>query len=84
MGKVKKKLFIKRLKKGALSRQLGIAKKDDIPMTLLRMIVIAKIGEVIRNPTKLGRRRLPITRLLIRRAVLAITLKKLAAARRKK
>ena len=64
------------LKHGALSRQLGIRISDDIPMKLLNAIRSAKIGETVSNPTKVGKRTFKVTRLLKRRAVLAITLKK--------
>ncbi len=80
--KVKKFIQRSNLKKGALSKQLDILEKDDIPMTLLRAIVIARIGMKLRNPTKSGKRMIPITRLLIRRALFAIVLKKLAMKRR--
>jgi hypothetical protein len=81
----RKKKFIQKinLKKGALSRQLGIPEKMDIPMTLLRTIVRAKAGDTITNPTRIGRRRIKVTRLLERRAIFAIMLKKLAMKRRK-
>ena len=66
---------LKKGKKGALSRQLGIPEKDNIPFTLLNKIIKAKPGQTITNPTKMGRRRIPVTRLLERRAILARTLK---------
>ncbi len=70
--------FIQRikLKKGALSRQLGIPIKDDIPMSLLNKIISAKAGDTIRNPTKTGKRRIKVTRLVERRAIFARTLKR--------
>lgn len=76
---VRKSRFIQKahLKKGALSRQLGIAEKKDIPMTLLNKIVRAKAGDTITNPTRTGKRRIHVTRLLERRAILARTLKRL-------
>ncbi len=64
-------------KRGSLSRQLRIPEKENIPYTLLEKIVKAKIGSTIENPTKKGRRRYTVTRLLKRRAVLALTLKRL-------
>jgi len=66
---------------GALSRQLGIPIDEDIPITLLRKIKSAEIGDVIRNPTKTGKRRITVTNKLKKRAVLALTLREL---RRKK
>ena len=46
-------------------------------MSLLNKIVSAKAGETIRNPTKTGKRRIKVTRLLERRAILARTLKRM-------
>ena len=66
-----------KVKKGALSRQLHIPEKEDIPMGLLNKIVSAKAGETIRNPTKAGKRRIKVTRLLERRAILARNLKRM-------
>jgi hypothetical protein len=79
-----KKKFIKKIgiKKGALSRQLGIPIKENIPVTLLNKIISAKAGQIIKNPTKTGKRRIKVTRKLERRAILAKTLKGLP--RRKK
>lgn len=75
-GKPKK--FIKKIgiKKGALSRQLKIPQKDNIPKTLLDKIIEAKAGDTIRNPTKSGRRIIKVTRKLERRAILARNLKR--------
>ena len=69
---------------GALSRQLGIPIKDNIPKTLLEKIAKTPIGKTIRNPTKKGKRRIKVTRKLKRRAVLALTLKRLARRKRRK
>jgi len=64
-------------KPGALSRQLGIPIKKNIPISLLKKIRNAKIGSTITNPTKTGKRRIKVTRLLKKRAALALTLKRL-------
>lgn len=64
-----------KIKKGTLSRQLDIPIEKDIPITLLRAIRDADIGDAIKNPTKMGKQKIKVTRLLKRRAVLAITLK---------
>jgi len=69
---------------GALSRQLGIPVRDNIPKTLLEKIAKTPIGKTIRNPTKKGKRRIKVTRKLKRRAVLALTLKRLARRKRRK
>lgn len=75
----KQKKFLKKIgiKKGALSKQLGIPEKDNIPMTLLNKIIAAKAGDTIKNPTMSGHRRIKVTRLLERRAILARNLKNL-------
>ena len=69
---------------GALSRQLGIPIKDNIPKTLLEKIAKTPIGKTIRNPTKKGKRRIKVTRKLKKRAVLALTLKRLAEKKRRR
>ena len=69
---------------GALSKQLGIPIKDNIPKTLLEKIAKTPIGKTIRNPTKKGKRRIKVTRKLKRRAVLALTLKRLARRKKKR
>ena len=65
------------IKKGALSKQLDIPIAKDIPMRLLDKIVRAKAGETITNPSKLGKRRIKVTHLLERRAILARNLKRM-------
>ena len=74
----RKKLWIQsalRGKGGELSRQLEIPVEDNIPFTLLRKIRDTKIGDIVVNPTKTGKKQIRVTRLLKRRAVLALTLK---------
>ncbi len=73
----KKNLWIQsaKLKKGTLSRQLGIPIEENIPVTLLKRIRDSDIGEVVRNPTKKGKKQFRVTKLLKRRSVLALTLK---------
>lgn len=74
----RKKFWIQSVLKGKggeLSRQLEIPVEDNIPFTLLQKIRDTKIGDIITNPTKTGKRRIKVTRLLKRRAVLALTLK---------
>ncbi len=76
MGKRK---FIQNIgiKKGALSKQLNIPERANIPMTLLNKIIAARPGDIIRNPTQTGKRKIKVTRLLERRAILARNLKNL-------
>lgn len=74
------KKFIKKIKikKGALSKQLNIPEKNKIPFSLLNKIISAKAGDTITNPTKMGKRRIKVTRLLERRAILARNLKRIS------
>jgi len=66
------------IKKGMLSRQLGIPEEENIPKTLLDEIIKAKVGDKIKNPTKIGKKSIKVTRLLERRAIMARTLKKIS------
>lgn len=75
MGDSSKFIQKSKIKKGALSKQLGIPEKKDIPRTLLNKIIKAKKGEVIKNPTKSGKKDIRVTPLLKKRSVLARTLK---------
>ena len=63
------------LKKGALSRQLGIKESNNIPLMLLDKIIKAKAGQSIKNPTKKGKAVIKVTRLLERRAIFAKNMK---------
>lgn len=45
MGKKKKSSPFDNIKKGALSKQLGIPEKEDIPKALLRKLKAMKVGE---------------------------------------
>jgi len=64
-----------RLKKGVFHKQLGISKDKKIPMKLLDKIISATAGQTITNPTKVGRKRIFVTRQIERRAILARNLK---------
>lgn len=70
-----------KLKKGTLSRQLDIPIEKNIPITLLNKIIQAKAGDTITNPTKMGKRRIKVTRLLERRAIMARNLKAISKRR---
>ncbi len=72
---------IRKGRKGALSRQLGIPEKDNIPIALLRAIKHADIGETVDNPTVKGKKWIKITRLLKHRGNLALTLKGMRKSR---
>ena len=65
------------MKKGVLHKQLGISEDDKIPISLLSRIISAEPGETIINPTSLGKKKIKITRVLERRAILARNLKRI-------
>lgn len=65
------------MKKGALSRQLGIAEEDDIPLHVLIRIKEAKIGETVYYDYGPATKHIKVTRLLKRRANLALNLKRI-------
>ena len=65
-----------RIKAGALSTQLGIPEKENIPITLLEKIKKAEIGSTIKNPTKSGKQEIKVTKKLKKRAMLALTMKR--------
>lgn len=69
-------------RKDALRKQLKIPKGKRIPMTLLDKIISAKAGQSIKNPTKIGVKKIKVTRLLEHRSILARNLKMMK--RRKK
>lgn len=62
---------------GSLRRQLEIPKHKNIPPRLLNKIISAKAGQTIINPTGVGKRRVKVTRLIERRAILAKSLRRL-------
>ena len=62
-------------KEGSLHRMLGIQKEEKIPLALLNKIRKTEIGETIKNPSKKGKPKIKVTKLLKQRSVLAITLK---------
>ena len=63
-------------KPGALHRQLGIPQETKIPTTLLRTIHNADTGDVVKNPTKVGRHRYRVTTLMQQRVNPVLTLKR--------
>ena len=68
-------------KPGTLHRQLGIPKDVKIPVVLLNKIISAKAGDTIKNPVKIGKKVIKVTRLLEERAILARNLKKISQKR---
>lgn len=83
MKKVNKWIQKTGLKKGALSKQLGIPEEENLPKTFLRKIVEAKPRERVINPTKIGKSSVKVTRLMERRSIMALTLKAIAEKRKK-
>lgn len=73
----KQRLWLPKLKKGALSEQLHIAEEKNIPFGLLKKINRTPIGKTIINPYSVGLPIITVTRLLKKRSVLAHTLKKM-------
>jgi hypothetical protein len=68
---------------GALHRQLSIPQDTKIPKTLLTTILDADTGDVIKNPTKVGRRRYRVTTLMQRRVNPVLTARKFRRRRRR-
>lgn len=64
-------------KPGKLHIDLGIAKHTKIPLALLNKIISAKAGQTISNPTKVGKKKIKITRKIEQRAILARNLGRL-------
>jgi hypothetical protein len=58
-----------KLKKGTLSKQLGIPEKDNIPIALLEKVKKANVGTKVKGKT--------VTMLMKRRANLALNLKRM-------
>ncbi len=69
------------VKKGALHKQLEIPNNKKIPVSLLDAIINARAGDTITNPTKIGKKKIKVTRLLEERAILARNLKKISKKR---
>jgi len=64
-------------KPGSLHRQLEIPTEEKIPLSLLNKILSAEIGGVVKNPTKKGKKRIKVTRLLKSRVNFAKNVRKL-------
>jgi hypothetical protein len=58
--------------KGSLHKQLQVPQEERIPKSLLLKIQSAETGKRIHNPTKTGRRSIPVTTLLKRRTAFAL------------
>lgn len=71
-------------KPGALHRQLSISQDTRIPKTLLVTILNADTGDVIKNPTKVGRRRYRVTTLMQRRVNPVLTARRFRRGKRRR
>ena len=71
-------------KPGALHRQLGISLDTKIPKTLLVTIQSADTGDIIKNPTKVGKRRYRVTTLMQRRVNPVLTARKFRRGKRRR
>lgn len=71
-------------KPGALHRQLGIARDTKIPKTLLRTILDADTGDVVKNPTKVGKPRYRVTTLMQRRVNPVLTARRFRHPKRRR
>jgi len=66
---------LKKHRKGSLHRQLKVPQDKKIPKALLTKIKNAEIGDTVRNPSSTGKRKVKVTGLLKKRAVVAHTLR---------
>lgn len=73
------KYFIKKihLKKGTLRNQLEIPTNKNIPITLLNKIESSKLKRHIKNPTKTGKKKISVTKLLKERVTLALNFRRM-------
>jgi len=69
---------------GFMQRKLGIPKSKRIPATILKKIANAKAGDTIELKYGKKKARVRVTRELERRAILALTLRKIRMLRRRK
>ena len=73
-----------RRKPGALHRQLCISHGTKIPKGLLVTIERADTGDVIKNPTGIGKRRYKVTTLMQRRVNPVLTARKFRHGKRRR
>lgn len=71
-------------KPGALHRQLSIPQDTKIPKTLLVTILNANTGDIIKNPTKVGKPRYRVTTLMQHRVNPVLTARKFKKGKRKR
>lgn len=65
------------LKKGALSKELGIPEDENIPCKLLYKLNAASSGDNVKNPTNVGKLEIYVTKKMKKRVNLALTLKRI-------
>jgi hypothetical protein len=70
-------------KAGSLHRMLEIPKSEPIPFTLLEKIRVTPIGKTIKNPVKLGKDKLKVTKLAKGRSVWGLNLKRITQKKKK-
>ncbi len=47
---------------GSTHRMLGVPKGDPLPLTFMQAIVDAEVGDIVKNPTKIGFKQVKVTR----------------------
>jgi hypothetical protein len=70
-------------KAGSLHRMLEVPESEDLPFTLLEKIRVTPIGETIKNPTKIGKTHIKVTKLVKQRAVWGLNMKRIGQKRKK-
>lgn len=58
-----------RMEKGGFHRSLGIPQGVRIPKSLVQRILKAEVGDVVTNPTSIGKKRIKVTTKVKRQAV---------------
>jgi len=66
----------RRNKSGKLKKQLGIKPNERITNKLLNLILNARIGSIVINPSNSGDRRIRVSKLIARRTLLTKRLRK--------
>ncbi|MCH7850666.1 MAG: hypothetical protein IH845_03425 [Nanoarchaeota archaeon] len=64
-------------KPGRLHSDLRIKKGEKIPMSLLNALIKSEAGDTVKNPTKIGKKSILLTRKIEQRAILARNLKRM-------
>lgn len=69
---VKRRWFEIKKRRDDLHKQLKIPANKSIPITLLKRIRDAEIGDIITNPTKTGKKKIKVTKTLKQRVAWVI------------